>query len=211
LKNLIIIGARGFGREIFDFAQHCLGYNSEFQIKGFLDDNPQALSDFKNYPPILSSVEEYEVKETDVFICGLGSVKWTEHYVNIILGKGGNFINLIHKNAVVRVNVELGKGVIIGQGSLISTDVKIEDFTQIMSYCILGHDVTVGKYCRLGDYVFLGGFTTVKNHSVIAVRATVLAKLKIEENAIIGAGSVVIKNVKANTSVFGIPAKKIEF
>jgi sugar O-acyltransferase (sialic acid O-acetyltransferase NeuD family) len=151
------------------------------------------------------------VKETDVFICGLGSVKWTEHYVNIILRKGGDFINLIHKNAVIRVNVELGKGIIIGQGSLISTDAKIEDFTQIMSYCILGHDVNLGKYCRLGDYVFLGGFTKVENNSFIAVRATVLAKLKIEENATIGAGSVVIKNVKANTSVFGIPAKKIEF
>ena len=211
MKNLIIIGARGFGREIFDFAQHCLGYNSEFQIKGFLDDNSQALSDFCNYPPILSSVEEYEVKESDVFICGLGSVKWTEHYVNIILGKGGDFINLIHKNAEIRVNVELGKGIIIGQGSLISTDVKIEDFTQIMSYCILGHDVNVGKYCRLGDFVFLGGFTTIGSNSFIAVKATVLDRLKIGKNVIIGAGSVVIRNVKEGSSVFGNPAKKIEF
>jgi serine acetyltransferase len=94
---------------------------------------------------------------------------------------------------------------------LISTDVKVEDFTQIMSYCIVGHDVAIGKYCRLGDYVFLGGFTMVKDYTFIAVRATVLARLKIEEYVTIGAGSVVIKNVKANTSVFGNPAKKIEF
>jgi hypothetical protein len=80
MKNLIIIGARGFGREIFDFAQHCLGYNSEFRIKGFLDDNSNVLNDFKNFPAILSSVEDYEVEENDVFISGLGSVKWTEYY-----------------------------------------------------------------------------------------------------------------------------------
>jgi sugar O-acyltransferase (sialic acid O-acetyltransferase NeuD family) len=211
VKSLVIIGARGFGREIVDFSKHCIGYNKEFVIKGFLDDNFDALKEFKNYPPILSSVEDYEIDQNDVFISGLGSIKWTEYYVNQILQKGGNFINLIHIKAVLRQNVELGRGIIIGAGSLISTDVKIGDFTQIMSYCIIGHDVEIGNLCRLGDYVFLGGYTSINNRSFVAVRATVLANLKIGENVTIGAASVVIRNIKDNISVFGNPAKKIEF
>ena len=211
MKSLVIIGARGFGREIVDFAKHCIGYNTEFVIKGFLDDNFDALKEFKNYPPILSSVEDYEITENDLFISGIGSIKWTEYYVNLILQKGGNFINLIHRKAVLRQNVELGKGIIIGAGSLISTDVKIGDFTQIMAYCIIGHDVEIGSLCRLGDYVFLGGYTSVNNLSFVAVRATILANLKIGQNVTIGPASVVIRNVKDNISVFGNPAKKIEF
>ncbi len=211
MKELIIIGARGFGREITDFAKHCIGYGDEFIIKGFLDDNPNALQRFGNYPPILASVEDYTIGPNDVFICGLGSIKWTQFYVSIILSKGGEFINLIHKHAVLQTNVELGKGIIIGQGSLISTDVKIGDFTQIMSYCILGHDVSIDMQCRIGDYVFLGGFTSIDCNSFIAVKATVLDKLKIGKNVTIGAGSVVIKNVNDNTTVFGNPAKKIEY
>lgn len=211
MKQLIIIGARGFGREITDFAKHCIGFGEEFVIKGFLDDNQDALKGFDNYPNILGSVEDYKIAENDVFICGLGSIKWTQFYVSIILKKGGEFINLIHRQAILRTNVKLGKGLIVGQGSIISNDVKIGDFTQIMSYVILGHDVVVGEYCRLGDYVFIGGYTTLNNNVFAAVRATLLAKLKIGENVTIGAGSIVIKNVKENSTVFGNPAKKIEF
>jgi hypothetical protein len=84
MKNLIIIGARGFGREIYNIATQCKEFNSEWLIKGFLDDNKNVLDDFKNYPPILSSFEDYEVQEDDLFICALGEVKFKEKYINFI-------------------------------------------------------------------------------------------------------------------------------
>jgi sugar O-acyltransferase (sialic acid O-acetyltransferase NeuD family) len=211
LKSLVIIGARGFGREIVDFSKQCLGFGTDFIIKGFLDDDKNVLDGFENYPPILSSVEDYQLEESDVFITALGSIKWTEFYSNIIIDKRGEFINLIHKNAVLGQNVKLGKGIIIGTGSLISTDVKIADFTQIMSYCVIGHDVKIGMYCRLGDYVFLGGYTIINHFTFLAVRSTVLANIKIGKNVTVGAASVVIRNIRDNISVFGNPAKKIDF
>lgn len=211
MKNLIILGARGFGREVSDLAKYSIGYGTKFTIKGFLDDNKEALNGFIGYPEILESVENYIIQENDIFICALGSVKWVDYYSKIIMSKGGNFINLIHKKAVLRQNVKLGEGIIIGQGSLISTDVTIGNFSQIMSYCILGHDVAVGNYCRIGDYAFLGGFTQIKDNVFIAVRSTLLDRIVVGANSAIGAGSVVIKNVKENTSVFGVPAKKIEY
>ena len=211
MKSLIIIGARGFGREIVDISKHCLGFGIDFIIKGFLDDDKSILNGFENYPPVISSVEDYQLEERDVFITALGSIKWTEFYANIIIEKGGEFINLIHKNAVLRQNVKLGKGIFIGAGSLISTDVQIADFTQIMSYCVLGHDVKIGMYCRIGDYVFIGGFSFIQNRTFLAVRSTILANIKIGENVTVGASSVVIRNISDNVSVFGNPAKKIQF
>ena len=35
MKNLLIIGARGFGREIYNLALESIGYGTEFTIKGF--------------------------------------------------------------------------------------------------------------------------------------------------------------------------------
>jgi sugar O-acyltransferase (sialic acid O-acetyltransferase NeuD family) len=211
MKDLIIIGARGFGREVFDFAQHCLGYNESFAIKGFLDDKKDELDSFANYPPIISNVENYEIKENDVFIIGLGSVKWVKYYAGIIESKGGEFLNLIHKNAVIRNNVKLGKGIIVGAGSLVSTDVIIGNFTQIMSYCIIGHDVVINEFCRLGDFVFLGGFTNVGSQTFLSVRATIMDRVKIGSNAVIGMGSVVLRNIPDSTTVFGNPAKRVEY
>lgn len=76
MKKLIIIGARGFGREVFSLATRSIGYNEEFSIKGFLDSKSDVLDEFENYPPIIGSVEDYEIQEDDVFVCALGSVKW---------------------------------------------------------------------------------------------------------------------------------------
>ena len=53
MKNLLIIGARGFGREIFNMAHDCNGFGSEFIIKGFLDDKKDALDNFNGYVPIM--------------------------------------------------------------------------------------------------------------------------------------------------------------
>ena len=72
MKNLIIIGARGFGREYCNSLKLYENYGKEFIIKGFLDDKVEALDVFSGYPPILSSVEEYEIEEDDIFTCALG-------------------------------------------------------------------------------------------------------------------------------------------
>ena len=73
MKHLLIIGARGFGREVYDLAMNCIEAGADFDIKGFLDDKVDALNGLGGYPPIISSVEDYEIQPGDVFICGLGS------------------------------------------------------------------------------------------------------------------------------------------
>ena len=56
MKNLIIIGARGAGREVYGLALVTKEYNKEYLIKGFLDDKKNALDNLDGYPPIISSV-----------------------------------------------------------------------------------------------------------------------------------------------------------
>ena len=53
MKDLIIIGAGGFGRELFSAAREAVGFGEQFRVKGYLDANPAALDRFAGYPPIL--------------------------------------------------------------------------------------------------------------------------------------------------------------
>ncbi len=211
MKNLIIIGARGYGREVYNLAIQCPGYNTEYEIKGFLDDDFEALNGFEGYPKIISSVEEYEIKENDVFVCALGSIKWKKHYVEIILLKGGVFINLIHPSSIILTNVKYGVGIIVFMYSNISNDCTLGDFVTIQGFVAIGHDSKIGSWCHLNAYSFMGGYAVLDEQVCLNTRATILPNLKIGKNAIVGAGSVVIKNVKDNITVFGNPAKKIEF
>lgn len=211
MKNLVIIGARGYGREVCGLARQCSGYNTEYTIKGFLDDKLDALDGFENYPAIISSVENYEVQDNDVFVCALGSVQWKKHYVEIILSKGGQFINLIHPTVVFTSNVKLGNGIIVFMYSNISNDCVLDDFVTIQGFVAIGHDSKIGKWCHINAYSFTGGYAVLEEEVCLNTRSTVLPNIIVRKGATVGAASLVIKNVKENTTVFGVPAKKMDF
>lgn len=211
MKNLIIIGARGFGREVYDLAIQCSGYNIEYVVKGFLDDKSDALNGFENYPQIISSVEDYEIQENDIFVCALGTVKWKKYYAELILEKGGSFINLIHPSTKLNTNVCVGIGLIVFMYANISNDCIIEDFVTIQGYVGLGHDTKIKKWAHLSSYSFTGGFVILEEESTLNTRATILPHITVRKGATVGASSLVIKNVKEHTTVFGVPAKKLDF
>ena len=84
MKHLLIIGARGWGREIYNMLPECIGYGTDFVMKGFLDDKADALDNTPGYPSIIGSVEQYEPQKDDVFICAMGDAHWKKHYVEIV-------------------------------------------------------------------------------------------------------------------------------
>ena len=211
MKDLVIIGARGFGREIYGAALECKGYGTEYRVKGFLDDNSHALDSMPGYPPILDSVEHYQLEENDVFVCALGEPKWQKHYVGIIQEKGGQFISLIHPTASIGNNTAFGTGCFILRDVILSCDITLGDFVTCQGRGILGNDVRIGNFCHLGSYSFMGGYAQVGDLTTIHPGSIILPHVKIGSQCTVGAGSVVIKKVKDSETVFGNPAKKLHY
>lgn len=207
MKNLIIIGARKLGREVYSLAKQINSSgNSNWQIKGFLDDNESALDNYKYNCPIISSVESYHPVDGDVFISALGDGKHRKHFAYIMEGKGAEFINLIHPTAIISDGVEMGLGNVIGPQVHISNDVTIGNHTLIQTNAILGHDVVFLDYCTAGAFVFVGGGAEIDQGAYLATRSTILPNAKVGSFAIVGASSLVLKKVSKNTKVFGMPA-----
>ena len=127
MKHLVIIGARGWGREMYALARNTVAYeNGEFDIKGFLDDKIDALDGLKgDFPPILGPVESYNIQDDDVFFCAMGDPHWRKHYAEKISEKGGRFISLISPTARINPTAIIGEGTIIGNYSLVSDNVVI--------------------------------------------------------------------------------------
>ena len=211
MKHLLIIGARGWGREVYDIAKACIEAGADFLVKGFLDDKADALNGFKNYPPIIGPVETYEIKKDDIFICALGDVKYKKQYADIIQAKGGEFISLVHPTAVIGTNAQIGKGCVVGAYANLSSDTTIGDFVTISIRAGMGHDSTIGNYSHIGGNCCISGFVTIGEFVTMHPGCMMVPHRRIGDNAIIGTGSVVLSNVKANTTVFGNPAKKIDF
>lgn len=213
MKKLYIIGARGCGRETFHFFRQLQDVNKQYldlECAGFLDDNIHALDDYPGYPPIVGSVEEFEPRTDDRFICALGNPKYVAHYSGIIEKKGGIFQSLICRNASISPNTIIGDGCQIPGWNVISSEVKIGRHVYIGVFCDIGHDVKIGDCCHIGSYAFFGGGAKIGKRVEIHPRVNILPKKKIGDDSVLGAGSVVIRNVAEGSSVFGVPALKIK-
>lgn len=211
MKHLIIIGARGFGREVYNTALESIGFGTDFTISGFLDDKFDALDGYYNYPPILSSVEDYIPQSDDVFICALGTPLYKKKYVKIILEKGGEFINIIHKSVHIGSNTIYGKGCVFSQNVQISCDIKIGDFVAMNFMTVIGHDAVIGDYSHLNSMSFMGGYSQLGEMVTLNTGAILQPHKRVGNNSVVGAGSFVYKNVKDNKIVFGNPAQELEY
>jgi sugar O-acyltransferase (sialic acid O-acetyltransferase NeuD family) len=209
MKNLIIIGAGGFGREVFGWAKHIQSSTNNWKIKGFLDDSNTALSGYKGYPQIIGTPFQYMPSENDLFCCAIGNtqlkLKICRHLENI----GAVFTTLMHPKAVISKNSKIDKGCIIGPNVVITTDVVIERYVILNVSSSVGHDAFIGEGCTINSHSDINGFVKLGKGVFLGSHASILPKTKVGEFATVGAGSVAIKRVKPFSTVFGVPATTI--
>ena len=208
MKNLIIIGAGGFAREIYWHAQKSVGFGVEWQIKGFLDgDIKLAAEDYELLPDkVLGDVNTYEICAGDVFTCAVGTPHARKVLAEKILSRGGEFINLISTLAYVMPTVKLGRGVIICPYVNIGDNAELDDFVAVNDLSIIGHDAQIGKFSCVMPQANVAGKCKVGAEVFIGSGAIILPKAKVGDGATVGAGSVVLKKVRAGAKVFGNPA-----
>lgn len=208
MKQLIIIGAGGMGRTFYSNALECRGYGEVFKIKGFIDDNLLALDGFDGYPPVLGTIREYRPEPGDVFVSSIGGTA-RRACMEEIIARGGEFIELIHKTARVYQNARLGKGNFIGAYSVIGNDAVIGDYNMIQSYTVIGHDARIGSWNRIDTHVTCVGGIVIEDNVNIHTGAVISHQVVVESGSHVAACSFVIRRVKAGTTVFGNPAKRL--
>jgi UDP-2-acetamido-3-amino-2,3-dideoxy-glucuronate N-acetyltransferase len=147
---------------------------------------------------------------------------------NVHVGKNVkifNFVNaygcFIDDNSKIGAFVEIQKGVIIGKNCKISSHSFICEGVEIEDNCFIGHGVMFtndlfpratkedGTPQTEEDWTLIK--TKINKGVSIGSNATILCGITIGENALIGAGSMVVKDVPANSVVVGNPGKVIKY
>lgn len=209
MKQLIIIGAGGFGRELFGVAREALGYGTAFVIKGFLDDNLHALDGFHGYPPILGTLADYTLAPDDVFITALGNVKTRKACATALAARGAKFQAIVHTSAYLGPNTVVAPGAFIANYAVLTADVVVGAHACVFPHAAIGHDCRLGAYSHIYASVVLGGGVQVGDCAVIYPGANVVPRITIGADATVGIGATVVAEVPAQTTVFGNPARPL--
>ena len=209
MYNIVIIGAGGFGREVYLWAKDAFS-NNQYKIKGFLDDNNKALDDYNLEIGIIGNIDSYTPKEQDRFLVAIGSINAKKNIITKLKNKSAKFLKLIHPSAIIAKTSMIGEGVIICPYVLVSDSVKLGNFVLMNSYSMCGHDVKVGDYCILSPYANVNGFSILENEVFLSIHATVIPYIRIGYRSKVSANSVVMRNVLPNKMVFGVPGRAIE-
>lgn len=209
MKRLIIIGAGGFGREVLGWARDCDAYRKEWEIGGFLDDQPDAARRFGIDLPVFGGIWDYEPQRDDCFVCAIGQPDMRRKVWDHFTVRGAQFTRVIHAQALVGRKVTLGAGVVLCPRVVLTCDLSIGDNSALNIAVAAGHDVKVGRHVQISSFCDLTGYVEIGDGVLMGSRASVLPGRRVGDNAVVGAGSVVVRHVRPGTTVFGNPAREI--
>lgn len=210
MKHLIIIGAGGYGREMFGAAREAVGFGTAFDIRGFLDARADALNGFAGYPPVIGSPETYVPEPDDVFITALGDIASRRACAARIEARGGTFVSIVHRTASLGPNVVVGAGTFIAHNVVLTADVRVGRHAAVFHNTSIGHDTTLGDFSHVYAQCSVGGVVRIADGARIYPGSVIVPRRTVGENAVVGAGSTVILNVRAGTTVFGSPAAEVK-
>ena len=114
------------------------------------------------------------------------------------IGKPTKFPAVVGANVVIREFARVHAGCV--------RETVVGENTLLLSGCYVAHDVQIGKGVHLAPNAVVGGLAEIGDYSRIGLNATVLPHKKIGRNCIIGAGSVVTKDIPDGQVWAGNPA-----
>ena len=211
-KNIVIIGAGGFGREVQWLIERInKAQGQTWNLLGYVDDGV-AVGTLIDDLPVLGNLDYLINAETPLAVaCAIGASNTRKKVIDrIITNNNLMFPNLIDPSAIGSERNKFGQGNIVCAGNIFTIDICMGDFNIVNLDCTIGHDARLGSFVTLYPSVNVSGCVTVENETELGTGSHVIQGIAIGTEAIIGAGSVVIRDIPAKCTAVGNPAKVIK-
>lgn len=210
MKQIVIIGAGGFGREVQWLIERINEKELTWEIKGYIDDGIDAGTEINGYPVLGGINELLEMQQEIAVVCAIGSSSIRKKIIERISSNPNiEFPNIVDPSVEMSKYVKFGKGNIICAGTILTVNIDIKDFSILNLDCTVGHDVVLNSFVTVYPSVNISGCVMIGKHTEIGTGTQIIQGKTISENVIIGAGAVVVKNIDISGTYVGTPAKRI--
>ncbi|MDC3203591.1 hypothetical protein OA957_00360 [Prochlorococcus sp. AH-716-B04] len=207
-KRIILIGGGDLCREFLSLLENS---NKEFNPENlfYLDEEIKKFTNVDLNPNYLGKLSDFILKNDDIIYLTISNPKQKFNILKNFPELRKNVHTFIHPSCIISKSAIIGKGCILFPYCYISESVTINDFVHLNSYVGVGHDCIISEYTTISAQVDIAGHCFLDTGTFMGSGSRIIPGKKIGEFSSVGAGSVVIKNLKKNINVFGNPAKKI--
>ncbi|MEO0896334.1 MAG: DapH/DapD/GlmU-related protein [Bacteroidota bacterium] len=206
---VLIVGTEAAGRMAMDIA-----HDLDVLVFGFLTEEKEDVN--KEINDILI-VAELGTKDSDTLLADPkvqvviadSSPTNRKDYLRQIGDKEAKITSFVHPMNAISPHSKIGMGNLVGAGFVVNANSAVGNMNLIGNYVSIGADSEVGDYTTIQDGVRIGQEVVIEDEAFIGMGAIIHASVKIGAKSSVAAGSVVLQDVPADTSVFGNPAKPL--
>lgn len=211
MNRIVIVGGSGHARELADVVRARAESDGSCELLGFVDDDATLAGRTMCDVPVLGDLDWLRERADDVTaLCGIGSPPTRQRVVRLLEADGVRFTGVVHPRAEVTRFVQLGNGVVITAGCIVTNQIELGEHVHLNRSVNVGHDCRVGAFCHLAPASVLSGNVTVGEGCDIGTGAAVIQGRAIGAWTIVGAGAAVVHDLPANVTAVGVPARVIE-
>jgi sugar O-acyltransferase (sialic acid O-acetyltransferase NeuD family) len=209
-RRVLILGAGGHGRVVLDIL-HQMG---TCEPVGFLDNNTDILGRRVDGVPVLGPIDELQKLAAqsgcDGVIVAIGDNGVRRGLARQVDSAGIELINAIHPSATIAHNATIGRNVVIAAGAVVCAHCQIGASVILNTGCIIDYQTMIGEGSHVCPGVRIAGRAKVESGVFIGIGATIIPKITLGCESIVGAGSVVIEDVPPMATVVGVPARRVK-
>lgn len=119
------------------------------------------------------------------------------------------FETLIHPTAVISQWVDVGAGSVICAGCILTCQISIGKHCHINLNSTVGHDCTFGDFCTVAPGANISGNCEFGSRVDVGTQVSFRQNVSVCNDAVIGMGAVVVKDIVVPGTYVGIPAQKV--
>ena len=210
MKNIVLIGGGNQAHYTIDIIEK----EGKYNIVGIIDSIHEIGSDRFGYKilgrqeNIVDIINNYNIEGG---VISVGD-NWARYYISEQikeLSPNFNFINAIHPSVVIGNNVKIGCGVVAMAGCIFNPKATIGNFTFFATGAQVEHDCVIEDFASISAGSITGGYVKVGKYSAITLGVTIMDRIEIGENTVVGSGSLVTKSLPDNVLAYGNPTKII--
>lgn len=206
MADIIMLGAGGIAIVAAEIAA-LMGLH----VVGFLDDRAErhgtmfcgapVLGPFRMLPELRRSVTSAVV--------AFGHCSERLQVADAVRSLGFEQPALVHPSAVISRTASVGEGSIIMPGVVINAGARVGRNTIVNTAASIDHECVIEEGVHIAPGVRLSGLVTIGRMSWIGVGSVIRESVHIGSNALVGAGTLVLKNVPDDVVAYGSPARVI--